>query len=89
MYGNRKKRINTYNLDEKLKPNINVNGYKLKNKFIEAGYKKAEYEICGLSTWLGKPIKLYLHHKDGDHKYDLPFKSKEIKSYSDEEWVLI
>lgn len=56
-----------YNLEEKLVKNSTPNSHKLKNKLIEAGYKKAECEICGLSTWLDKPIKLHLHHKDGDH----------------------
>lgn len=62
-----KRSAKRYDLESKLTKNSIINSHKLKNKLIEAGYKKAECEICGLSTWLDKPIKLHLHHKDGDH----------------------
>jgi len=39
----------------------------LKQKLIRDGIKEAKCEICGLTIWLGKPIPLELHHKDGNH----------------------
>lgn len=44
-----------------------VSSHNLKNKLIESGLKECKCECCGLVEWLGKPIKLHLHHKDGDH----------------------
>ena len=40
----------------------------LKNRLIKAGIKTFEKcECCGISEWMGKPIVIQLHHKDGDH----------------------
>ena len=39
----------------------------LKEKLLREGYKENYCEICGLSEWLGKPLILELHHKDGNH----------------------
>lgn len=38
----------------------------LKARLIEAGLKKNRCEICGLDSWLGKPLSAQLHHKNGD-----------------------
>lgn len=40
--------------------------YKIHKKLLKEGYKKHECEICGNTEWLGKPIPLELHHKDGE-----------------------
>lgn len=42
-------------------------GSKLKDRLIKAGYKSHQCENCGLTEWLGNPIPLQLHHKDGNH----------------------
>ena len=39
---------------------------KLKYRLVEEGYKEWKCESCGLTEWLGNPIPLELHHKDGD-----------------------
>lgn len=41
----------------------------LKKKLIKEGIKEYKCECCGLTTWLGKPIPLELHHINGKH-YD-------------------
>ena len=57
----------TYNIYDKLKKDTKVQSHKLKNKLIEFGLKEAKCEICGITEWLGQPVKFHLHHKDGDH----------------------
>lgn len=56
-----------YNIYDKLKRNTKVNNHKLKNKLIELGLKEAKCEMCGITEWLGQPVKFHLHHEDGDH----------------------
>lgn len=45
-----------------------VRGSTLVKKLIEEGYKINECECCHNSEWLGKPIKLELHHIDGNQQ---------------------
>ena len=40
---------------------------KLKQRLIKEGYKKYQCENCLNTEWLGNPIPLQLHHKDGNH----------------------
>lgn len=70
---------------------------KLHKRLIKEGYKEYRCECCGLTEWLGKPIKLELHHINGNHSnnklenlqllcpnchsYTDNFKSKNIKHY--------
>ena len=55
-------------IDEYLKKDgIKINGAKLREKLIKSELKERKCELCGLSEWLNAPIKLELHHKDGDH----------------------
>lgn len=56
-----------YDIESKLNKNTKVNSHKLRNKLIEFGYKENKCELCGISEWMGKPVKLQLHHIDGDH----------------------
>lgn len=42
-------------------------GNRYAERLIKAGYKEHKCEKCGLTEWLGKPIPLQLHHKNGDH----------------------
>ena len=39
---------------------------KLRRKLIEDGIKEKKCEMCGNSEWMGIPITLELHHKDGN-----------------------
>lgn len=39
----------------------------IRKKIFKEGLKENKCEICGLSEWLDKPIKLQIHHIDGDH----------------------
>lgn len=44
-----------------------VQSSRLRVKLLRDGIKTACCEKCGLSEWLGQPIPLELHHKDGNH----------------------
>ena len=52
---------------EYLDKSINIQSNKVRKKLLEEGYKKYRCECCGLTEWLGEPIPLELHHKDGNH----------------------
>ena len=39
---------------------------KVRLKLLKEGYKEYKCEKCGLSEWLGQPIALEVHHRDGD-----------------------
>jgi hypothetical protein len=56
-----------YDIESKLHKNTKVQSHKLRNKLIELGYKENKCELCNISEWMGKPVKLQLHHIDGDH----------------------
>lgn len=53
-------------LDDYLQNKHKIGSFKLKNKLIKAGLKKEICECCGNTEWMGKPIPLQLHHKDGN-----------------------
>ena len=38
----------------------------LRKKMIEDGLKENKCELCGVTNWLGKRLKLELHHIDGN-----------------------
>jgi DNA invertase Pin-like site-specific DNA recombinase/5-methylcytosine-specific restriction endonuclease McrA len=38
----------------------------LKARLLEAGLKESRCEICGITHWMGKPVNMQLHHKNGD-----------------------
>lgn len=44
-----------------------IGSYKLKNKLLKEGLKEQKCECCGLVEWFGQPIKLELHHLNGDN----------------------
>ena len=58
------------------KPNMSLIDYlakskdiqtnKIRLKLLKEGYKEYKCECCNNTEWLGKPIPLELHHKDGD-----------------------
>lgn len=42
------------------------NTFRLKRRLLTAGLQAHRCERCGLTKWLGQPVPLELHHKDGD-----------------------
>lgn len=44
-----------------------ITSHNLKIKLIKEGIKENKCERCGCDEWLGQPIPLELHHKDGNH----------------------
>jgi DNA-binding CsgD family transcriptional regulator/5-methylcytosine-specific restriction endonuclease McrA len=38
----------------------------LKARLIAAGLKENKCEICGIARWMGKPVSMQLHHRNGD-----------------------
>lgn len=54
-------------LEEILKKDSSYQSYKLKERLLANGLKEHKCECCNNTEWLGKPIKLELHHINGDH----------------------
>lgn len=57
-------------LKEYLETSLDIQSNKVRKKLIEEGYKEYRCERCGLSEWLGQPISLELHHKDGNRNHN-------------------
>ena len=53
-------------LQDYLKNSKDIQSNKVRKKLLKEGYKEHKCECCGLTTWLGQPIPLELHHKDGN-----------------------
>ena len=53
-------------LSEYLENSLDIQTNKVRIKLLEEGYKEYKCECCGLTKWLGQPIPLELHHKDGN-----------------------
>ena len=52
-------------LIEYLEKSEDIQSNKVRIKLLEEGFKEHQCECCGGTEWLGKPIPLELHHKDG------------------------
>ena len=52
---------------EYLEKSIDIQSNKVRKKLLDEGYKEHKCECCGLTEWLGEPIPLELHHKDGNY----------------------
>ena len=59
-----KQRISVYAY---LGTNKSIESKTLKKKLIQEGLKERRCECCGNDLWIGVPIPLELHHKDGNH----------------------
>lgn len=57
-------------LDEYLKNSTDIQSNKVRKKLLAEGLKDYKCECCGNSEWMGKPIPLELHHKDGDKNHN-------------------
>lgn len=40
---------------------------RLKTRLVNEGLLEYKCAVCGISEWLGKPLTLQLHHKNGKH----------------------
>ena len=56
------------NLEEYLVYSQDIQSNKVRKKLLEDGCKIHQCENCGNTEWLGQPIPLELHHKDGNKK---------------------
>lgn len=45
---------------------VKITSHKLRLRLLEEGYFENKCCCCGLTEWLGQPIPLELHHKDGN-----------------------
>lgn len=64
------KRKPKMNLEDYLLNSADIQTNKIRKKILEENIKPHKCECCGLETWLGKPIPLELHHKDGDRNHN-------------------
>ena len=55
---------------EYLEKSKDIQSNKVRKKILAEGYKEHRCECCGLTEWLGEPIPLELHHKDGDRNHN-------------------
>lgn len=53
-------------LDELLVRGRRTSRGHLKTRLVGAGLKQNKCEECGISEWLGEPLSMHLHHKNGD-----------------------
>ena len=53
-------------IEKYLNNEIKIQSYKLRNRLLKEGYFEYKCSCYGLSEWLGNPIPLELHHKDGN-----------------------
>ena len=45
---------------------VKITSHKLRERLLEEHYFEHICSCCGLTEWLGQPIPLELHHKDGN-----------------------
>ena len=65
-----KKKFPKMTLAEYLENSADIQTNKIRKKILEEGIKEHECECCGLTEWMGKPIPLEVHHKDGDRSHN-------------------
>ena len=51
---------------EYLEQSNSIQSGKIRKKLLDGGIREHKCEVCGNSLWLGKPIPLEAHHKDGN-----------------------
>jgi DNA-binding CsgD family transcriptional regulator len=64
--GRLKPRSTLIPLDELLSNGRRCNRGHLKTRLLKAGLKEERCEDCGLTEWRGKPLRITLHHINGD-----------------------
>lgn len=64
------KNRNEMTLEEYLSESKDIQSNKVRNKILKEGIKPHQCECCGNKEWMGLPIPLELHHKDGDRNHN-------------------
>lgn len=67
--GTSKKRY-SMSLSEYLAESSDIQSNKVRNKILKEGIKPHQCECCGNTEWMGHPIPLELHHKDGNKNHN-------------------
>lgn len=57
-------------LNEYLAESSDIQSNKVRNKILKEGIKPHQCECCGNTEWMGQPIPLELHHKDGNKNHN-------------------
>jgi 5-methylcytosine-specific restriction endonuclease McrA len=57
-------------LAEYLDSSEDIQTNKVRKKILDEGLKPHQCACCGLKEWLGQPIPLELHHKDGNRNHN-------------------
>lgn len=57
-------------LEDYLESSVDIQTNKIRKKILEENIKAHKCECCGLETWLGQPIPLEVHHKDGNRDHN-------------------
>ena len=65
-----KKKLPKMTLAEYLENSVDIQSNKIRKKILEEGIKEHKCECCGLTEWIGNPIPLEIHHKDGDRSHN-------------------
>lgn len=55
-------------LKDYLANKVKITSHKLRIRLLEEGVLEYRCNCCGLTEWLGQPIPLELHHKNGDRE---------------------
>ena len=65
-------------IEEYLTNKLKITSHKLRVRLLEEGYFEYRCSCCGLTEWLGQPIPLELHHKNGN-KEDNQLENLELR----------
>ena len=68
--GTEKKSNKRMTLEEYLLNSKDIQSNKIRKKILEEGIKPHQCECCKMTEWLGQPIPLELHHKDGNKNHN-------------------
>lgn len=55
-------------IEDYLNNKVKITPHKLRIRLLKEGYFEYKCSCCGLTEWLGQPIPLELHHKNGNKK---------------------
>ena len=66
----RKTNGNEMTLEEYLTNSKDIQTSKIRKKILKEGIKPHRCEYCGNKEWMGMPIPLELHHKDGNRNHN-------------------
>ena len=64
--GMKKSNSREMTLSEYLANSVDIQTNKVRKKILQEGLKPHQCESCKLTEWLGQPIPLEVHHKDGN-----------------------